>query len=231
MSLLAIFALILSLNATINVQSLNSTCGSVSVNALARIAEPVQGVITGYTPFLIITLNSQLVPGNATLKTSALIPQTGQRLPISIQSLSAHKFIIKTMSTIPLDFPVLYIVEISGASKACRLKVLVKPPRRIPESNARQEKILVTNTAEKQLTRYDPLDFLDTNITPAERGHNVLISQLPGHQLGERKSLNKSSDRGILLFIAIAFLSTALIITVMDYLSSRRGIQQHASGA
>ena len=224
MSLLAIFALILSLNATINVQSLNSTCGSVGVNALARIAEPVQGVITGYTPFLIITLNSQLVPGNATLKTSALIPQTGQRLPISIQSLSAHKFIIKTMSTIPLDFSVLYIVEISGASKACRLKVLVKPPRRISESNASREKILVTNTAEKQLTRYDPLGFLDTNVTPAERGHNVLISQLPGHQLA-KKSLNKSSDRGILLFIAVAFLSTALIITVMDYLSSRRGIQ------
>ncbi len=231
MSLLAIFALILSLNATINAQSLNSTCGSVSVNALARVTEPVQGVITGYTPFLVITLSGQLVPVNATLKASALIPQMRQQLPIVIQSLSTHKFIIKTMSTIPLDFPVLYIVEIKGSSKACRLEVLVKPPRRMPKSNARQEKMLVKNPAEKQLTRYDPLGFLDTNITPAERGHNVLISQLPSHQLGEKKNLSKSSNRDILLFIAVAFLSTALIITVMDYLSSRRGIQQRVSGA
>ena len=230
MSLLAIFALILSLNATINAQSLNGTCGGISVNALAKIAEPVQGVITGYTPLLIITLSKQLAPGNTTLKTSALIPQTGQRLPIVIQSFSAHKFIIKTMSTIPLNFPVLYIVEINGSSKTCTLRVLVKSPERILE-NARQQKVLVTNPAEKQLTRYDPLGFLDTNITPAERSHNVLISKLPNHQLGEKKSLNRSSGTEILLFIAIAFLSTAFIITVMDYLSSRRGIQQRVSGA
>jgi len=231
MSLLAIFALILSLNVTVNAQGLNSTCSGVGVNALAKVAEPVQGIITGYSPLLIITLGNKPASGNATLEASALIPQTGQRLPIVIQSPLSHKFIIKAVSTIPLDFPVLYVVKVNELSRTCTLKILVKPPRRIPENKMRQHKILVKSPAKSQLTRYDPLGFLDTNVTPVEHSHSILISKVSSHQLGKEKELNKPGGKEILLFIAIAFLGTALVITVIDHLSSRRGIQQHASEA
>ncbi len=233
MNLFTVLALILTLNTSIHVHGSQNICDNVaSITAFARISEPIHGVITGYTPLLVLKLNNGLTLTKAALEAKAVVIETRQQLLMTTHAISENQLVVQVLSVVPLRFHVLYTIRIKEANNTCILKVEVMPPSSTLKYAKTKQGVFVTSTIrENPQGMYDPLGFLDANVTFTKKDYNILPSQYQRHKTNGEERNDRTNTSKALFLMAIGFLGAALIITVIDYLSSRRDNLQHASGA
>ncbi len=226
-TLLAVFALIVSLNATIHTQHAGLNCSSIvsSVNAYAAIVEPVHGIPVGYTPLLVVKLRKPMNIGS--LRATALVAETRQDIPLSIKRLTNQVFSLHAKAVVPLGFSISYKVMITVNNKTCVLIINVSPPR-IPKRSISNNTnpIVVRRTQQTPaLIDYDPLGLISTNISVTPRQN---VEQKPLIPISHASRSSKTvviRERDVLLAIALGFLVAALIGLIVDRFFSRQSIQ------
>jgi hypothetical protein len=182
-------------------------CGLVAANA--SLVEPIEGVITGYTPFVVVTeppVSARLVAG-------------GRLVPLTISPI-ARGYRVAATAPVPLGVEAVFTLQLQDG---CRVEILYKPSD--SGFNAGREKVTLPPPRK---VHPGPGGLLE-KIASAT---GVRVSSTAAHGDVEQRSAQKSDGTrsstvdggwaGLLYRAAPLLVTVAAIVLVIDYLSSSR---------